>query len=258
MKEFFAWLFSENNSSLQIGLFDVWHFFYLFLILGGSAILAYFLRNKSDKTKEKVTRIFAYLTIGMYIADFFIMPLSDSYSGISKDKLPFHICTFIGVWVPFAEFNPRFKPIKTAVVSLSMTSSLMWMCYPGSALGGQPPFSYIIFQTFMFHGVLYTWGFMNLALGREKLNFRYMWKEFCIVLVNFVWACFGNAIYDDQNWFFIKESIFPFLPDKIMPFMVIFCVMGSCLIVYLGYYLVSHIISKHQKTLPTEKTVAKV
>ncbi len=258
MKEFFAWLFSENNSTRQIDLFDFWHFFYLFLILGGSAFLAYHLRNKSDKTKEKTTRIFAYLTIGIYIADFFIMPLSDSYNGISQDKLPYHICTLMGVLAAFAEFNQRFKPIKTAVVSLSITSSLMWMCYPGSALGGQPPFSYVIFQTFMFHGLLYSWGFMNLALGREKLNFRYMWKEFCLVLINFVWAAFGNAIYDDQNWFFIKKSIFPFLPDKIMPFMVLFCVMGSCLIVYLGYYLISHIIERRSLAHSREKATARV
>ena len=47
MKDFFAWLFSENTSDLQIGLFDIWHFLYLFVILGGSVLLAVLFHNKS-------------------------------------------------------------------------------------------------------------------------------------------------------------------------------------------------------------------
>lgn len=237
MKAFVNRLFSENNSSLQIGLFDVWHFLYLFVILGGSVLLALLFRKKSEAAKEKVIRLFAYLTIGLYVADFLIMPLSDSYSGISVYKLPFNICTIMAVLVPFAQFNPAFRRIKTPIVTLSVTSSLMWMCYPGSALGGQPPFCYLIFQTFMYHGFLYCWGFLNLALGAVKLDLKKIWKEFVGILCILVWACFGNGIYDgEQNWFFIEKSIFPFLSDEIMPPVVVFCVFGSCLAVYGIYY----------------------
>ena len=71
----------------------------------------------------------AYLTIGLYLIDFFIMPLSDSYGSISEDKLPFHICTLMGVMAAFVQFNPRCKAIKTPVVALAITSTLMWMCF---------------------------------------------------------------------------------------------------------------------------------
>lgn len=246
MKEFVRWLFSENHSNLEISLFNIWHFFYLFIILGGSVLLALILNKKPDEAKEKALRLFAYLTISFYIADFFIMPLSDSYNGISYDKLPFHVCTIMGSLVPFAQFNKRFAPIKHVIVSLAVSSSLMWMCYPGSALGGEPPFSYVIFQTFMFHGFLYAWGFLNLALGVVKLDFRKIWKEFIAVLMILVWASFGNAVYDDENWFFIKHSIFPFLEDKIMPFMVVFCVFGTCFVVYSAYYGIRAALKKKQ------------
>lgn len=237
MKEFFASLFSENNSSLEIGLFDQWHFFYLFLVYGGSALIALLLRGKSREKKEKMVRLFAYLTIGLYLVDFFIMPLSDSYDGISAYKLPFNICTIMAALVPFVQFNPKFHRIKTPVVTLSIAASTMWMCYPGTALGGQPPFSYVIFQTFMYHGFLYTWGFLNLATGAVELDIRKFWKEVCGVLMILAWANFGNTIYDrGYNWFFIEESIFPFLSDEIMPFMVVFCVSGTCLVVYGAYY----------------------
>ena len=233
MKEFVAWLFSQNNSSLQIGLFDLWHFLYLFVIFGGTALLALLLRNQSQNAKDKTLQIFAYLVIGFYVADFFIMPLSDSYSGISVYKLPFNICTIMAVLVPFVQFNPKFSKIRQPVVTLSIASSLMWMCYPGTALGGQPPFCYIIFQTFMYHGFLFCWGVLNLAYGDVVCNLRKIWKEFVGILLILVWAAFGNAVYDrGYNWFFIETSIFPFLPDKIMPLMVVLSVFAVCLVIY--------------------------
>ena len=139
IRDFVHWLFSEKNSDLTIGLFDVWHFLYLFIIFGGTVLLALLVRKRSESARDRVLRIMAYLTVGLYVADFLIMPLSDSYSGISVYKLPFNICTIMAVLVPFVQFNRHFRPIKSVVVTLSIASSLMWMCYPGSALGGQPP-----------------------------------------------------------------------------------------------------------------------
>jgi len=239
MKVFVNWLFSEKNSNLQIGLFDGWHFLYLLIIFGGTLLLALLFHKREKRTKDKVLRLFAYLTFGLYIADFLIMPLSDSYSGISIYKLPFNICTIMAVLVPFVQFNKRFKPIKDVVVTLSTASSLMWMCYPGSALGGQPPFCYLIFQTFMYHGLLFCWAVLNMAYGEVTLDIRKIWKDFCGILAILVWAAFGNTIYDgEQNWFFIEKSIFPFLTDEIMPVMVVLSVFGVCLVIYGAYYAI--------------------
>ena len=239
MRDFVHRLFSENHSSMQIGLFDGWHFLYLFIIFGGTVLLSLLFKNRSDSAKQKLIRLFAYLTVGLYVADFLIMPLSDSYSGISVYKLPFNICTIMAVLVPFVQFNSRLKPIKTPIVTLSITSSLMWMCYPGSALGGQPPFCYLIFQTFMYHGFLFTWGVLNLSLGQVKLDIKKIWKEFAAILCVLVWASFGNTVYDgEQNWFFIEKSIFPFLRDEIMPPVVVFCVFSCCLVIYGAYFAI--------------------
>ncbi len=245
MKKIVNWLFSENNSSLSIGLFDGWHFLYLAIIFGGTFLIWFLLKNKSSTTKEKTVRILAYLTIGLYVADFFIMPLSDSYSGISAYKLPFNICTIMAVLVPFVQFNKKFQKIKVPVITLSIASSLMWMCYPGSALGGQPPFSYIIFQTFMYHGILFCWGATCLTLKTDSLDIKKIWKEFIFILGILVWAFFGNNMFDKgYNWFFIEESIFPFLPDQIMPLMVVVSVFGVCLVVYGAYYLLKKLTKK--------------
>ena len=247
MKEFFAWLFSQNNSNLKIGLFDGWHFLYLFIIFGGTVVLS-ILGCKKPQRKQKLLEMMAYLTIGLYVIDFFIMPLSDSYNGISAYKLPFNICTIMAVLVPFVQFNPSFQKIRMPVVTLSIASSLMWMCYPGTALGGQPPFSYVIFQTFMYHGFLFCWGVLNLAYGVEVPDIRKIWKEFVGILMILVWAAFGNAVYDSgYNWFFIQTSIFPFLSDEIMPVMVVASVFGVCLVIYGADYALRAALRKKVK-----------
>ena len=250
MRDFVRMLFSENNSSLQIGLFDVWHFLYLFIILGGAILLTGLFKNKSEQVKTRIIHIFAYLTIGLYVADFFIMPLSDSYSGISVYKLPFNICTIMAVIVPFVEFNKKLEKFKKPVVTLSVTASLMWMCYPGSALGGQPPFSYIIFQTFMYHGFLFVWGFLNLSFDKVSLKLKKIWHEVIGIFMILVWSDLGNTIYGrEQNWFFIESSIFPFLKDEIMPIAVVVSVFACVLVVYGIYFAVKFISRKIKKKL---------
>lgn len=245
LKGFFAWLFSENTSKLQIGLFDVWHFLYLFIIFGGTILLGVLVK-KADK-RERILRLMAYLTVGLYVVDFFIMPLSDSYDGISAYKLPYNVCTIMAVLVPFVQFNKKFARIRPTVAVISVASSLMWMCYPGTALGGQPPFCYLIFQTFMYHGFLFCWGVLNMAYGAVVLNIRKIWKELCGILMIFLWAWFGNTIYDrGYNWFFIETSIFPFLKDEMMPFAVIGSVFGVCLVIYGAYYAICSITHKKQ------------
>lgn len=247
MKEFFAWLFSQNNSDLKIGLFDAWHFLYLFITFGGTLALA-LIGRKYPGQRKRLQKLMAYLTVGLYVIDFFIMPLSDSYDGISAYKLPFNICTIMAVLVPFVQFNPKFEKIRQPVVTLSIASSLMWMCYPGTALGGQPPFCYVIFQTFMYHAFLFCWGVLNLAYGDVVYDIRKIWKEFIGILMILVWASFGNAVYDrGYNWFFIQESIFPFLSDEIMPLMVVLSVFGVCLVIY-GIYFALKSLNKRKLT----------
>lgn len=81
MREFVYWLLSEENSDLKITLFNEWHIFYLLIAFGSAIALAVIFKDKSEQAKDKLVRVYAYITLGLYIADFFLMPLSDSYGG---------------------------------------------------------------------------------------------------------------------------------------------------------------------------------
>ena len=79
LREIVSYLFSQNHSKYQIDLFDPWHFLYLFMVFGGAILLAVLWRNRSEESKDKLIRLMAILTIGLYIIDFFCMPLSRCY-----------------------------------------------------------------------------------------------------------------------------------------------------------------------------------
>ena len=154
---------------------------------------------------------------------------------IDIDKLPFHICTFISIMIPFAQFNSKAKngtSFREVVACLAIVSSLMYITYPGSALGEIGTFSYKVVQTFVFHGLVFSWGVLSLTTGSISLKFKNIWKQLVGILIIMVWATFGNYTYDDYNWFFLKTSIFPFIPDALMPLAVLIAVFAMCAIIY--------------------------
>lgn len=251
MRDFFVNMFSftGENSSIQIDLFDVWHILYIVLIvgsiLGGGIAL---IKSKSERAKDIVLTVLAYLVPAVYIADFLIMPLSRG--SIDTDKLPYHICTLMGIFIPFAQFNKKFAPIKSTIACLSTVASLMYITYPGSALGGLSPWCYKIIQTFLYHGLVMAWGVISIMTDRVELNFKNIWKEAVGIVLIIVWASFGNAVYSNAehhyDWFFVTGSTFPFIPSWLMPFVVLCAVFGMCAIIYSINLGVRKLIARHQ------------
>ncbi len=250
MRDFLINIFRETEINLEITLFSVWHIMYLVLIVGLSIALGFILRNKSDKAKSLTLKILAYAVTTVYILDFFIMPLSRESGEIDLDKLPFHICTLMALLVPFAQFNSKFEKLKEPIVCLSLVASLMYITYPGSALGGVGTFSYKVVQTFVYHGLLFSWGYLNIALNATKLEFKNIWKCAVGILIIIAWAFLGTSIYSNADhhydWFFVTGTTFPFIPTWLMPFVVLFAVFGMCAIIYSINLVVRRIITKHR------------
>jgi len=160
MREFFIKMF-QSKGGPNIEVFSLLHFMYIILIVGLTIGLAFILRKRSEKAKKITLNILAIAAISVYIADFFIMPLARSGGDIDLDKLPFHLCTACAILIPFAHFNSKMKPessFREAVTALSLVVSMMYICYPGSALGGIGAFSYKVVQTFVFHGLVFSWA----------------------------------------------------------------------------------------------------
>ena len=252
--KFLEWL---KGGNITIELFSLWHFGYIFLILGTTGLLAYLFSKKSSEQQDKLLNVFAVLVIGSYIWDFFMMPLSEGE--INLDKLPFHICTFMGVCVPFAQFNKRFSKIKDVIVTLSIVSSLMYITYPGSALGGITPWSYKVVQTFLFHGFLFTWGVLNLALGKVTLSMSKIYKPAIGIVCIIAWAFFGSLVYSPagtkHDWFFVRGNTYPFIPEALMPLVVFAAVFLMCVTITGIYLLFKHVVEAKAVKAQEEETV---
>lgn len=233
----------------EITLFSGWHFMYVLLIVGGSFLATFLLKDKTEKTKQMVLGILACLVTAVYVADFFLMPLFRADHTIDVDKLPFHFCTVLAIFIPFAQFNKKFENVKDVIVCFAVVSSLMYITYPGSALGGVGVFEYKVVQTFLYHGLLFAWGFLSLTTGLVTLSLKKIWKELVGLVILVAWGLIGSYTYSSltphhYDWFFVTGSTYPFIPAYLMPFVVITAVFGMCVIIHLIDLAVKKIIAK--------------
>lgn len=254
MHNFLIWLLKSREEPCEIAFLNFFHLMYLAIIVGVTIWLAYYL--KAHKEKEAPTlRVLAYALVIVYIADFFIQPFIASDFTMNIDKLPFHVCTVLCPLVAFTEFNKRFEKIQEPVTILAIAAPLMYIVYPGSALGEISAFCYKVIQTFVYHGLLFAWGVINLASGKFVPSIKNWYKTLIEILLIAVWATFGNFAYNtayaggDGNhhydWFFLTGSSFSLSP-YIMPFLTIAAVFGTTMCVYGLYYAYIHIASKRE------------
>lgn len=245
MREFLIKIF-QNDRGPWIEVFSIPHILYFVLIIGLTIALSIVIRKKFPNNKSKVISIVAIALIATYIADFFLMPLSrvnedPTRQLIDPEKLPFHLCTFMGVVVPFVQFNKKLKEnahVKEIAAVVAMASSLMYLVYPGSAIGEIGCFTYKVVQTFLFHGLLFCWGFLNVAFGEVTLKFKTIWKPAIGIIIAMLWATIGNEVYYSElfacecNFCFLKVSFIPFIPNELMPVAFFVAVYSVCVMIY--------------------------
>lgn len=239
MRDLFIKIFSSDIGGPEITLFGFWHIFYVLLIIGCTIGLAFILKNKSSNYNEKILNIYAIVLAILYLGDFFIQPFFNNDQMII-DKLPFHICTVMCPIIAVTRIFPKCSKIKNAVAVLSLVASLMYLTYPGSAIGDISAFSYKVLQTFIYHGVLFGYGFISLSTGQCKLEYKKVYVELIIIICIALWATLGNTLYSysehHYDWFFLTGSTFPFIPKGLMPFAVIGAIFGMVNIIYLIYF----------------------
>lgn len=269
MRNFMLLLFDNRSTPCEIALFNFWHILYFVLIVGGIITAGVFLKKATVETKNKVFSILSISLCALYIFDYFAIPLYNTHECadgyvmymLDVDKLPFHICTVLCPVVAFVQFNKRFARFREPVAILAIVAPLMYLTYPGSAVGDLSAFCYKVLQTFIFHGVLLAWGYLNLAVGFVKPAFKRCYKVLIGICLIATWAMIGNLTYGTcfdhdgsphYDWFFLTGSTFPFVPKPLMPFAVIAAVFCVALMVYGLYYLVLYI--QNHKCSPSTAT----
>ena len=244
MHNFLIHLLEKKEEPFEIAFLNVFHILYFAIILAFSIGLAFYIRKHSGKT-ESVLRALTYSLIVVYVADIFLQPFVSSDFTMNIDKLPFHLCTVLCPISAFVQFNKKFEKFAEPVAFLAAAASIMYIVYPGSAIGEISPFCYKILQTFIFHGILLAWAICTLASGKFTPKFKNCYKPLILLAILAVWATFGNFAYNtayaggDGNhhydWLFLTGSSFGMSP-YIMPFLSIAAIYGTTLCVYGIYF----------------------
>ena len=252
----------------DVGAFKFWHFFYMALIIGGIVALALIFKNKSEGAKKKLLDILPLIVIGLYISDLFLRPFID-LDGIFDqsikgylDKLPFHICTAMGIMSVFAQHSKKFQKIKEPLVIFGIVGPLMYLTYPDTVFGSRMPFCYNTVQTMAYHGVLLAWGVLCLVFSQPKASIKNWHKSLITLACLASWGLFGNILFSDMSsvdkwfesfdWFFLKSGAVLFKEELwaaiIAPFGVPLAMFATAMCVYGIYHLAKYIATKSQKT----------
>ena len=222
-------LLSDKKDGEIFTLFSGWHFFYIALAVVAVAVILYRLRNKEQQTRQRAAKFWIDLAFGLYIADFFLMPLA--YGEIDIEKLPFHACTAMCT-ACFLSYRVKFlEKYRMSFVKLGFLSNLIYLIYPAGVMWhAVRPLTYRVIQTLLFHGIMTVYGALMLAYDRDGNGSTKWGRDLGVIIGMTVWAVLGNYMYNGTsgeyshffNWFFVVRDPFNALPETVAPFVMPF------------------------------------
>ncbi len=258
MRDILINIFKDDTFGPDITLFGIFHVLYFLIIMGVTFFFAYHFRNKNDDTKKKILDIMAIIIVVLYLGDFFVHPFMNNEDSLSADKLPFHICTIACPLIAITRIFPnKTKAISHAVPILALVGGLMYITCPNGAVGeGVKAFSYRMIQTFIYHGLIFTYGICTLAYGENKLEYKKIYVEAIMILALILISLGANHAYSipgghHHDWFFTTGSSFGVSP-YLMPFLMFVIIFAMCNAIYLIYFGIKKLIQKKNNQIKND------
>ncbi len=225
MYSFYRQVFGDVKGGEIFTCFGLWHFLYIGFAVALGAFLIWYLRDKSREKRAKIIRGIITVVFGLYIADFFLMPLA--YGEINIEKLPFHVCTCMCTMCFLSYHNARLAKFRTYFALLGFVSNFVYLIYPAGVMWHQVhPLSYRVVQTLLFHGLMAVFGMLVLIYENDAKVSR-LRNVLFITVGMAVWALIGNYSYNASiegydhffNWFFVVQDPFNMFPVSIAPYL---------------------------------------
>ena len=251
MNELLSNLLKDHKDGPIFNCFGIWHILFMIIIFGSIIVTTLLLRNKEDAVRKKSINITIRVVAGLYILDFFLMPLA--YGSIDIEKLPFHICTVSCVLCFLSRHNKFFNKYKLQFAVIGLIGNIIYVIYPAGIGWYQiTPYSYRVIQTLLYHGLMTLYGVLTLAYDGEELKWKNCYKELIVIVLLVLWAMLGNAVYNSDiriyNWFFVIQDPFYILPKSIasfvMPFIITITIFIGNILVYLSYFGIRKLVKK--------------
>lgn len=245
MYSFLHGLLSDKKGGEIFTLFSFSHFFYIFLTLAVTVTLLLCLNVRSRAAKKKATRYLIGTALGLYAADFFLMPLA--YGEIDIEKLPFHACCAMCI-ACFLSYRVKFlERYRVSFIMLGLISNLVYLIYPAGVMWhAVHPLSYRVIQTLLFHSTMTVYGTIALIYESDRIDVRKCYRELTVTVCMTIWAMLGNYAYNGTsdgyshffNWFFVVRDPFYVIPEGIAPFVMPFL----NIVLFFGVEMLLHLI----------------
>lgn len=249
MYTFVHGILADRKGGAIFKCFGAWHFFYIILAVAGSVILCLWLKGRGQNTKSRAAGIFADIAFGLYIADFFLMPLA--YGKIDIEKLPFHVCTAMCVMCFLSRHVPSLKEYRADFALLGLLSNFGYLVFPAGVMWhAVHPVTYRVIQTLLFHAIMTVYGVATLVYENGGFKWKRLWRDLAIVVLMVCWAIIGNSLYTGAeedafyNWFFVVEDPFGIFDASVskyvMPVLNIAAFFAAEAAIYGVYHAVKH------------------
>ena len=242
-------LLKDHRENIIFKCFSIWHFLFMFIIFGGIITAIILLKNRSQKTKQKVLNIVITSVFALYILDFFLMPFA--YGFIEVEKLPFHICTLSCVLCFISRHNKFLSKFRLQFAILGLIGNVCYVLIPaGSEWAQVAPYSYRVIQTLVYHGLMTMYGILAIIYDDNDMNWKHIYKDLIIIIIIVLWALIGNYAYTNEttfrNWFFVVQDPFGAIPLNIsryiMPFIITFFMLLADIIIRFIYFCLKKIL----------------
>lgn len=225
MYPFFHELLSDKKGGEIFTLFSPWHFAYMLLTLTVIGASLWKGKERSPRERENTLRFWIGAAFGLYILDFFLMPLA--YGEIDIEKLPFHACTAMCVMCFLSSRMPCLARWRESFALLGLISNLVYLIYPAGVMWhGVHPLSYRVIQTLLFHCLMTVYGVLFAVYEIGAPSAQNMRRDFLVTAAMTLWAMLGNFVYNGTagsyshffNWFFVVRDPFSFFPERVAPY----------------------------------------
>ncbi len=256
MYSFLQRLLSDKKGGEIFRLFSPWHFLYIAVTVALIVAVLILLKNRPEANKKKTARMFVDIAFGLYVADFFLMPLA--YGEIDIEKLPFHACTAMCVMCFLSHRIPFLEKYRTSFVMLGFISNLVYLIYPAGVMWhAVHPLSYRVIQTLIFHSVMTVYGFLTLVYERDNISIKKCHRDLIVVACMTLWAMLGNYMYNGTsenyshffNWFFVVRDPFYMIDESVSPYVMPFLNIA----LFFGVEMLIHLIIQGAKRLRNKK-----
>lgn len=247
-------LLKDKSGDVTFNCFGLHHIIYIVLGILLLVFLILVINKKQDK-KETIINIVLDVALGLYILDFFLMPLA--YGEIDIEKLPFHACTCMCVMSFLSRRIKWLFKFKNAFAMLGLISNMVYFFYPAGVMWYHvSPFCYRVIQTLLYHYVMMVYGILVLVYERTELSFKDILYDIIAIVAMTIWALIGNLAYNNIqdsgriiNWFFVVKDPFglinPNISKYIMPFITPIAFIIVVLCIYTFIILIRKIKTSH-------------